>query len=127
MKIAHLKGVKFDDFTENDPSGNWSQICGSCQSKHAQLKPLLNDHGQGSCGVVGCNNEDSDNTVYINTSDAEYSIVFNGVFVLPLDANFVCNKLSDDDCQKLIMENYSVSESIAWNIIDQLWETFGRK
>lgn len=70
MKIAHLSGVKFDDFEDNDPSGNWSQICSSCQSKHPQLNPLLNDHGQGICGVVGCNNEYADDTVYINTSDA---------------------------------------------------------
>jgi hypothetical protein len=43
------------------------------------------------------------------------------------DVQFVCLiSDDDDDCEAVIMKNYNVSENVAWDIIDNLWDTYGR-
>ncbi|CAH6992406.1 hypothetical protein VCHA53O466_140154 [Vibrio chagasii] len=65
-----LKNVSFDDVVLSE-SGNWSQICEECQSKHPELTEHLSPEGEGACGVAGCNNPDGDKTLYVSLVDAK--------------------------------------------------------
>jgi hypothetical protein len=54
------KRVEFDDFTQDaaDNGGRyWTQMCKKCVDKHGIDEKLLDNAGQGICGVAGCENE----------------------------------------------------------------------
>jgi len=58
--LLRFYGVVFDDYTENakgDGYGHWTQICQGCVDKHGIDKSLLDEAGQGICGVQGCENK----------------------------------------------------------------------
>ena len=55
----------FDDITIDDNGYKWSQVC-NCHTKKLNISELMLDEaGQGICGVIGCENE------------ADYYIDFN--------------------------------------------------
>lgn len=56
MLEFEFKGIAFDDVVEGEYNV-WSQVCNACVEKHNIPKGLLDDAGQGICGVVGCENE----------------------------------------------------------------------
>ena len=60
-----FNNVKFDDYTKNDDSSYWSQICPQCAKKHSINPKYLDDSGSGICGVYGCECN-SDDIVYID-------------------------------------------------------------
>ena len=45
------------------------------------------------------------------------------------DVEFICigSEDNDDACELLVMQNYHVSDSLAWDIIESLRGTYGRK
>lgn len=63
--LVALEGVVFADVVKDDVS-RWSQICGSCQSKHPALEVYQSQLGSGVCGVVGCQSPDGQHTRHIN-------------------------------------------------------------
>ena len=68
--MYEYKGIKFDDANKADEEGlnDWSQICKHCVTKHNINNNMLDDAGQGICGVEGCN-EEAD--YYIDFKDGE--------------------------------------------------------
>ena len=49
--------VCFDDFVKNEDGNYWACICKDCVAKHGISEALLDDAGQGTCSVAGCQNE----------------------------------------------------------------------
>lgn len=49
--------VCFDDFAKNEDGRYWDYICKDCAKKHGISETLLDDAGQGTCSVAGCQNE----------------------------------------------------------------------
>lgn len=49
--------VCFDDFVKNEDGRYWACICKDCVAKHHISEALLDDAGQGTCSVAGCENE----------------------------------------------------------------------
>lgn len=50
--------INFDDFTKDEESGHyWACICKECASKYGISETLLDEAGQGTCSVQGCQNE----------------------------------------------------------------------
>lgn len=50
--------IRFDDYVKRYDDGEcWSPICKSCVGKFNVPTELLDEDGQGTCGVKGCNNE----------------------------------------------------------------------
>lgn len=49
--------VCFDDFAKNEDGRYWACICKDCVKKHGISETLLDDAGQGTCSVAGCQNE----------------------------------------------------------------------
>ena len=62
MKLI-FNGIFFDDFAEPDEKEKaeglqiWTQICPKCVQAHNIPDNLLDNSGQGICGVEGCNAE----------------------------------------------------------------------
>jgi hypothetical protein len=71
-----VRSIEFDDFTLNDDGTCWTQMCLACQNK---LRPVLgnlyDDHGGGACGIKGCHNPDSEETVYVNIPGPEIAVI----------------------------------------------------
>jgi len=63
MLVIKYRGVVFDDFNTFEEHGKvynfWSQICTDCVKNNKEIIKtiLLDDCGQGICGVEGCTNE----------------------------------------------------------------------
>jgi hypothetical protein len=56
-------GATFDDTTIDEDGNIWSQVCKKCINKYEFNNAYLEDHGDGICGVLGC---DCEETVYID-------------------------------------------------------------
>jgi hypothetical protein len=54
-----FNGIVFDDVSEKIDSelNDWSQICQPCVTKYSVHIRHLDEAGQGTCGVEGCENE----------------------------------------------------------------------
>ena len=85
MRILKYKGICFDDFTKDDTSSMWSQICCGCLQKYSDKLPtaLLDECGEGICGVRGC------------LSDAHYYIDFPAASYYFADTE--ANDIDDDE------------------------------
>lgn len=68
--MLKYKGIVFDDYTSGE-YGTWSQVCVECAKKHKMPKNLLDESGDGICGVEGCENEAD---YYIDLPERELEI-----------------------------------------------------
>lgn len=50
----------------------------------------------------------------------------NGIIIDVKHAEMVCSGCCDDTCEAVITENYYVNTGEAWEIIDELWNIYGR-
>ena len=41
--------------------------------------------------------------------------------------DFVCSEESDDKCAYFVMQKLDVIECFAWEIVDYIWDNFGRE
>ena len=58
--IISYKDLKFDDYTNDNASSVWTQVCKDCLEKNKDVfeERFLDDEGSGICGVLGCDNGD---------------------------------------------------------------------
>ena len=50
----------------------------------------------------------------------------NGIIIDIKHAEMVCSGCCDGTCESVITENYEVNTSEAWEIVDKLWDIYGR-
>lgn len=100
--VIENNAVCFDDFVQDKENGDWACMCKDCVNKYKIPERLLDETGQGICGVQGCNNE------------ADYYIDFpetdtpqQGALKIPLE--FLCGertkyrvrRLTPTECERL--------------------------
>ena len=100
--IIENNAVCFDDFVQDEESGGWACMCKNCVNKYKITESLLDDAGQGICGVQGCDNEAD---YYIDFPEIEMQQ--QSVLKIPLDflrgehIKYRVRRLTPTECERL--------------------------